>query len=935
MALLEVLLTGVGGAIAKSVAKMWLKDHEIVGASVDSLLDILKKKVTDIQQAKAASRMLDGIGDRAAKSVMVMLEKEEVSLEDARLELVANATSLTISSTTIDAALLADRNLEPEKLTQYFLERSNSDGGNEGLAGTGEGARHFSDEETLLYGRMLLHASGLIIDIASQMPLFSERVLGEILRRESNIESKIDRLIDDVDRLLVAQSGENLDDDRFETNYRSACIRRYDQLELFGVDLQEGNKRYKLSVAYVTLEVERLKMKEDPASKEYSHGLGEEEEFEERDSIPVDLALVNSKRLLVRGPAGSGKTTLMHWAAVASSRRELDGELVEFNELVPFLLKLRDFSGRPLPGPEDFHLATSTGLGGKPGDWAHRLLLEGRAIVLIDGVDEAAESRRDEIRQWLADLIGQYPDARFVVTSRPYAAQEGWLDAQGFVDANLQEMGREDIYTFVDQWHAAIGAELDPEEKEELEPLAEVLKGRLRTDGSVFKLANSPLLCAILCALHRDRNQDLPRDRVELYRACIEMFFRRDRGRNMSMDSDYLQLSDRQKHHLLQRLAWWFIKNGVSAATPDETDDRFEAELANLKERPEGSSGWDVRRLMVERVGILRQLSETKIDFPHRTFQEYLAAHQFVSDNDIGLLVKHAHEDQWRGVVVLAAGLMDNPTSAETLITRIVERGDKEKSVRVALHLVAAAALKSRISLIASSELEGKVAKRLQKIVPPDSVSDAKELAAGGELVVPYLKFNPNSKWKVGQAAGAVRTLALIGTETAIEGIIEYAKNDSRKGVLKEILRSIAGIPEELVQMIEPHLFSAQITSDELNLANTSLENLSSLASCSSLKILNLNGTQVVDVSPLASCRFLEVLNLSGTQVNDVSALASCTSLRRLDLSGTQVCDVSALASCTSLWDIDLMGTQVSDVNELRAAVPNLTIVGVLKRRRR
>lgn len=42
----------------------------------------------------------------------------------------------------------------------------------------------------------------------------------------------------------------------------------------------------------------------------------------------------------------------------------------------------------------------------------------GRAIVLIDGVDELAEARRADVRHWLTDLIVSFPNARYVAAGR-------------------------------------------------------------------------------------------------------------------------------------------------------------------------------------------------------------------------------------------------------------------------------------------------------------------------------------------------------------------------------------------------------------------------------------------------------------------------------------------------------------------------------------
>src|SRR5258708_18621104 len=109
-----------------------------------------------------------------------------------------------------------------------------------------------------------------------------------------------------------------------------------------------------------------------------------------------------------------------------------------------------------------------------PRGWVHEKLRSGRAIVLIDGLDEIPASQREDVRTWLKELMETYSHARFIVTSRPHAVKDGFIDQGEFDDAELQPMELPDIYTFIEHWHKAVRAELrEDEEKAELEPLAE------------------------------------------------------------------------------------------------------------------------------------------------------------------------------------------------------------------------------------------------------------------------------------------------------------------------------------------------------------------------------------------------------------------------------------------------------------------------------
>jgi predicted NACHT family NTPase len=178
----------------------------------------------------------------------------------------------------------------------------------------------------------------------------------------------------------------------------------------------------------------------------------------------VDEALAESERVLIRGEAGSGKTTLLQWLAVQSARNGFTGALAEWNGLVPFFIQLRRWAGKGLPAPEHWlsHVARPIA-GAMPKGWVHRQLQMG-ALVLIDGLDELPDQERERVRDWLQGLIANANGARFIVTSRPAAAEEGWLRAQGFHDSQLQPMERDQIEALIDQWQVAARKQLNDEE---------------------------------------------------------------------------------------------------------------------------------------------------------------------------------------------------------------------------------------------------------------------------------------------------------------------------------------------------------------------------------------------------------------------------------------------------------------------------------------
>ncbi|MGW9132236.1 NACHT domain-containing protein [Streptomyces sp. NPDC055681] len=69
---------------------------------------------------------------------------------------------------------------------------------------------------------------------------------------------------------------------------------------------------------------------------------------------------------------------------------------------------------------------------------------------------------RSRTEHWLKSLITAFPRARYVVTTRPSAAPEDWLAAQGFTAHTLLPMERDDVRAFIRHWHDAVRQECPP-----------------------------------------------------------------------------------------------------------------------------------------------------------------------------------------------------------------------------------------------------------------------------------------------------------------------------------------------------------------------------------------------------------------------------------------------------------------------------------------
>jgi predicted NACHT family NTPase len=444
---------------------------------------------------------------------------------------------------------------------------------------------------------------------------------------------------------------------RFETEYRRAVVRNLDKMELFGVDLSRASRVHPLSIAYVSLDVGGPVKTITPTEVDVDVA-----EIDESTVHGVETALADSERLLIRGPAGAGKTTLLRWIAVRAASRSFEYPLEHWNGLVPFLIRLRQSVDANRPRPEHFPSLVAPSISDTmPHGWVHRILTEGSAVVLVDGADEVPENKRKDIRTWLKEIVETFPKCRFVMTSRPHAVEAHWLDDEDFLDTDLQPMDTAGIETFIDHWHRAVGQEVQREEEiASLGRLAKSLKSTLRGNLGIRRLATSPLLCSVICALNRDTNEQIPGDRLDLYERCCSMLLERRDPESGLTFKDYPKLSYRQKRSLLDDLAYWMIKNDWSEISLDLAKGRLDKKCEAFRRDERDSAaitGDSSLHFFLERSGILREPLKGKVDFAHRTFQGFMAANAATVEGDVGVLLSNATKSQWREVIALGAGL--------------------------------------------------------------------------------------------------------------------------------------------------------------------------------------------------------------------------------------------------------------------------------------
>ncbi|MFL4494700.1 NACHT domain-containing protein [Streptomyces sp. VTCC 41912] len=775
--LAETAALRLGTTVANAAGRLWLSGKQREQERLLPMEELVRVRVPGVRFQREVRQQFEQITNAVFDRLEPFLKHAFQRLEEGGRQAVIDAVSDTFTRADLsDEALLA-ANAHPAELIRH-------------ITGSVSAPVGLNEAETRLYEVLFAECVEYYVRIVRSLPVFEERAAGELLARTATLGSEVARILERLpDRSLFAPDGTD-HDTAFRRTYLELVSRDLDEVELFrSTSDRAAAPRVRLSVAYVSPRTTGVDGKRrsitrslPPIRPDMSYW---EESGVESSGKRVEAALSGASRALLRGEAGSGKTTLLRWLAIMAARGAFKGELADWNGLTPIFIKLREYSGRTPPNPE----AMLDGIAGPitgvmPRGWVERQLDGGKALLLIDGVDELLDRERRAVRDWLRKLLGQYDGIRVVVTSRPAAAGADWLRREDFKALHLDRMTPPDLAAFVRQWHQAVrelGGEL-PCSVDDLPRYEQSLLTSLKDKAHLQSLAGTPLLAAMLCAMHLNRGRQLPRDRMELYRNALHTLVHdRDADRNVPSAADSnLSLGD--KLIILRDLAWRLSDNNRSEIGLERAAGYVASKLRAMRHL-DVLDGDEVLEQLRHRSGILRSPAQGRMDFVHRTFQEYLAAKEATEEDRIGNLVGRAHLDLWRETIIMVAGHA-NTRQREELLGGILDRAEEEPRHARTLRLLAAACQETLPSV--SDELADRLDQAMTKLLPARRKTDPPALAAVGTSLLRWL---PRSLGQLTEKAAAqtVRTVALIGGEECLELLTAYV-GDERNDVVRELI---------------------------------------------------------------------------------------------------------------------------------------------------
>ncbi len=399
--------------------------------------------------------------------------------------------------------------------------------------------------------------------------------------------------------------------------------------------------------------------------------------------------------LVILGDPGSGKTTFLKYLALSFAAGE--GSELGLGERLPVLVPLSGFANALAAGEvrlDDFVRGWVDSRGADPavGELLDAELRAGRALLLLDGLDEVREAAlRQTVVRAVADFFSFHRAAgnKFVLTSRIVGYREVRTLSEGLAECTLVDFGDDEISAFVGQWTAALEREALGETEAaaaDAERERQDLLAAISRNPGVRRLAANPLLLTIL-ALMKRQGVSLPERRVELYEQYVKTLLQswnraRGLGRPPECDLDVVETV-----RILAPLALWMHEVDPGLGLVKLAD--LEAELRRIYQQRGAADPDAAARVLLadarEWAGLVLERGPGQWGFIHLTFEEYLAAVAIALEAQgnpramLHRLAPHLGEPAWREVGLLLIAYVGLVQQLDAVAGGLVEALARER----------------------------------------------------------------------------------------------------------------------------------------------------------------------------------------------------------------------------------------------------------------
>ncbi len=356
----------------------------------------------------------------------------------------------------------------------------------------------------------------------------------------------------------------------------------------------------------------------------------------EQPRVEAISVIKNYAKLLVLGKPGAGKTTFLKSLAVKCIQPEEEF----FADLVPLFVTLPEFAKMAHKTSWDLfdYLASELAKQSNRCDAnAKEILVQGRSLVLLDGLDEVPPEDIEYVIDAVRDF--GYRNNRLVITCRTQSQKE----LEGFKDVEVADFTPKQVARFVENWFNIVDsgtqASLAPQLQKQLLAIE---------NKTIAELTVTPVLLNLICAVFRDEQGNLPKKRFQLYEKGMRHLL--ERLKRMPIDE---KLTIDIKEEFLAELALMLFENN-DYFPQQQTLEKFIVNYFGV----ERSTARKIMKIFETETGLLIERFAGYWSFSHLTFHEYFTARRVVESHDSEIrqrLNKYILEKRWHEVFLLIA----------------------------------------------------------------------------------------------------------------------------------------------------------------------------------------------------------------------------------------------------------------------------------------
>lgn len=416
------------------------------------------------------------------------------------------------------------------------------------------------------------------------------------------------------------------------------------------------------------------------------------------ERVPGLTAVENYSKLMILGKPGAGKTTFLKYVAIQCIGGQFQAEYV------PIFVTLKDFAeAANKPGLLEYisqQFSGCLGVGATQESPLQIVMKYGKALILLDGLDEVRAEDNIRVLKEIRDLSNLFLDNHFVMTCRISAIEYTF---ENFTDVEIADFDDEQISDFAINWFQNKAIK------------SSTFIKRIEDNERIKELGRNPLLLTLLCLVF-EGSGNFPANRSELYEEGLDVLLRKwDASKGIDRDQVYKNLSTKRKEDLLSKIALTTFEQKElifkqKAAEQYITDYIENFRDANTDPKELQTDSKVVLRSLEAQHGLLIARAKGFYSFSHLTFHEYFTAREIIvvkqsSEEALQNLVSHITDIRWREVFLLAVGMLPSANRLLQLMKQqvngLVAADDKLQQVLISVNQKSVLSVKAQYKPVA------------------------------------------------------------------------------------------------------------------------------------------------------------------------------------------------------------------------------------------